>query len=288
MLNLMEKLMTMAEDEMLETTGKRAWTRVTISYIIRHAKRYAGITEYNRRSEASIIEAPSRWPAIWSEATALAILKEKKDRIARSRVRAPHRFSMCVYCVTCGQKMRALAYSVTERRDYTYRGFRCDNQQPRHKLASVQERFIVEVLRFELERLASVEDLAAIVPQAADDSDDTTAKLSEAQSRLQSLQEELERADTAFTRGLMSIDRYQAQVERVSKSAATVKATIAELEDALASIEPVEVKVMRLEEFVNSGLAMLTTDDVRLANAFFRHHVQIWVEHGKVTELRFI
>ena len=63
---------------------------------------------------------------------------------------------------------------------------------------------------------------------------------------------------------------------------------VAELEGALASIEPVEVKVMRLEEFVASGLAMLTHDDVRLANAFFRHHVQIWVEHGKVTELRFI
>lgn len=284
---------TTAITEMLNEAGHTnpsggAWTRVTVSYVIRHAKRYAGITEYHRRSEAEIIEAPSRWPAIWSEATAVAILKEKRDRAGRSRVRSPHRFSRCVYCSICGQKMRAMAFSVPARRNYQYRGFRCDNRNPRHKLANIQERFIVDVLRYELEQLSLMPDLAAVLPQEVDRSADITAQLGEAQGRLQSLQEEVERADMAFTRGLMSLDRYQSQVERITKSVTAVKATIGELQASLDSIEPAEIKVMRLEEFVREGSAMLTHEDVRLANAFFRNHIEIWVSHGKVDSLRFI
>jgi hypothetical protein len=86
----------------------------------------------------------------------------------------------------------------------------------------------------------------------------------------------------------MSIDRYQSQVERVSKSATVVKAIVTDLENALATIEPVEIRVMRLEELVSNGLDMLSHDNVRLANAFFRRHVEIWVSYGNVDEIKWL
>lgn len=262
-----------------------AWTRVTISYIIRHAKRYAGLTEYNLRSADDTIESPSRWPAIWPEETALAILKEKRERLARSRVRAPHRFSQCVYCSICNIRMRAQEYTVKARKNYVYRGYRCE---ARHPLANVMEKVIIDVLRFELTQLAKLDDLADALPTVEDNSVTIANQLSEWQGRLQRLEDELDRADTAFTKGLMTPERYDRQVERIGKEMAAVKSTIGELGAALASIEPVEAQVGRLEEFVREGEAMLTHTDVRSANAFFRHHVEIWVSMGKVDKVRFV
>jgi DNA invertase Pin-like site-specific DNA recombinase len=75
------------------------WIGASVSYVVRNALRYAGTTEYNRRSVTGreYTVAPSKWPAIWTEETARAILREKDQRwAARGRVRSPHRFSQCV------------------------------------------------------------------------------------------------------------------------------------------------------------------------------------------------
>lgn len=271
------------------------WIGPSVSYVIRNALRYAGTTEYNRRSVTGreYTVAQSKWPAVWTEETARAVLNEKHQRwAARGRVRSPHRFSQCVYCSICGRKMRAAERMIVYKKGlvgearYRYEDYRCNGV---HSYSTnIVAYKITDTLRFEIERLSMLPDLADALPKAADDSAAAIERLSEAQGRLQALQDELERADTAFTRGLMSIDRYQAQVERVSKLATTVKATIRELEDALASIEPVETRVLRLEEFVADGLAMLGHDNVRAANAFFRHHIEIWVSYGKVDEIKWI
>ena len=86
----------------------------------------------------------------------------------------------------------------------------------------------------------------------------------------------------------MSLERYQAQVERINKTLTAVQGTITELEDALANIEPIEDRVARMEDFVHGGQAMLTTEDISIANAFFRNHIEIWVSEGRVDEIKFI
>lgn len=268
------------------------WIGASVSYIVKNAKRYAGITEYNRRSvtgrEYTI--APSRWPAVWSEETARAILKEKDRRwAARGAVRSPHRFSQCVYCSICKRKMRAAERMIVYKKGlvgearYRYEDYRCNGV---HSYSTnIVAYKITDTLRFEIEQLSLLDDLADALPATSDDTAAIAEKLADAKARLQALQDELDRADTAFTRGLMSIDRYQAQVERVNKSAATVRTIIANLEATIANIEPESVRVLRLEELAQKGLDMLAHPNVRLANAFFRHHVEIWVSYGKVDRI---
>lgn len=269
--------------------GKQ-WTGTSVRYIIKNALRYAGIIEYNRRSTTGrpYTVAPSAWPPIWSEATARAILAEKSSRWG-NRVRSPHRFSQCVYCTICGEPMAAGT------RDYVWQGKRNGTRYERyvchrgqHEHHQIAAHRITAKVRDVLIGLAAMVDLRDVLPIVPDDSAPMLAELQDQRQRLTELDEELDRIDTMMARGLLDAARYERQVGRVSKERASVLATIRHIEEVTATIEPAEQRLMRLSDFVAQGVAMLTTEDVRLANAFFRRNIKVWVRGGQVERIELV
>ncbi|MCB0105175.1 MAG: hypothetical protein KDE53_04690, partial [Caldilineaceae bacterium] len=63
---------------------------------------------------------------------------------------------------------------------------------------------------------------------------------------------------------------------------------INELQTAVAEEAHSGDRLARLEELIVDGWPMLETADIPTANAFFRHHLEIWVDHGRVAEIKAI
>lgn len=99
---------------------------------------------------------------------------------------------------------------------------------------------------------------------------------------------DLDRADTAFTRGLMSLERYEAQVRRVSAEMEDARLEIERLRQALADEAERGSQRQRLDETAQVGLAMLDNPDAAAANIWLRNHVRVWIDGRRVFAIEWI
>lgn len=262
------------------------WASGNVVWIVRNVWRYAGYVELNKKSPTGLtyIKAKSKWPAILTDEEATAIQAERHRRwFARGSVHSPHRFSQCVWCEVCNSRMDAAYVSTTVKgKRYTYEVYRCSNKHPGR---SVMAWKVDDAVRASIEYLATLPDLAAYMPETADRSDALRAQLATLQERMAGFQEQLERADDAYTMGTMNANRYQRQVERIEKQMAQLTAQITDAEAMLRKEQVAGRRVDRLEEVVSSGLAMLTAEEIPTANAYFRRLLRVWVRDNNVTSV---
>lgn len=262
------------------------WASGNVVWIVRNVWRYAGYVELNKKSPTGLtyIKAKSKWPAILTDEEATAIQVERHRRwFARGSVHSPHRFSQCVWCEVCNSRMDAAYVSTTVKgKRYTYELYRCSNKHPGR---SVMAWKVDDAVRISIEYLATLPDLAAYIPETADHSEALRAQLATLQERMAGFQEQLERADDAYTMGTMNANRYQRQVERIEKQMAQLTAQITDAEAMLRKEQVAGRRVDRLEEVVSSGLAMLTAEEIPTANAYFRRLLRVWVKDNNVSSV---
>ena len=267
-------------------TGKR-WQSINVRSTIFRVWRYAGYSEVNRRSKKRpYLRAPGAWPPIVDESTALAVEQERTARIANRHIPdTPYLLSGVVWCRVCNRPLRI--HTQTRQRTSRKRQIQlqCPGEHPRRFLSYQRTMTALSAAIQYVSGLASVDELLH---------DDATAAAQIAEqiaahnTTIERHQSALHRADDAYTAGVLDIDRYRRQVERIGGQIEAERSAIAQLQQRAASAQSQAHRRTRLEELRDSGTMMLQSEDATAANAWLRTHVRIWAQDNQVVEVEFI
>lgn len=264
-----------------------AWTDSAISVILNLAWRYAGYVELNMRSKKRpYIRAKSRWPALIDEATAKAVVAERKRRqgVKRSVDRGVHRFSHVVWCRRCERRMIA-HYSIrTSRKDATNKrrieNFRCTVAGvPSHPKYQITGWYLDEAVRRAIEWIQVESNRARLLDAQTDLSPHILHQIERAKQRLAKHEDAVQRADDAYVMGAMTAERYQRQVGILEQQRAKLVEGVARLEEELEAEQIDARRGERLLAVAREGVHWLESDDIPAANAWFRRHIRIWIDN---------
>lgn len=267
------------------------WTRSAVQSILRGIWRYAGYNELNRRSKKrDYIREKSKWPALIPEEDARAVIAEMNRRYGtkRSAYRS-HRFSGLVWCQRCQAKMIAhyghyrLRSSGEKVRSEAYQCLDLEGQA-KHPKNTISNRFIEQFLRAAFTQLQDKDFRRSLLTPNQSRVSAIEAQIHKAQMRLTDNDNALQRADDAFVMGSMTPERYQRQVAKLSEQRAKMEAEITRLQDDLLVAIHDNNHEQRLEDLAANGIAMLDTDDLPTANAYFRRHIQVWINNDDEDE----
>ena len=277
--------------------GGAVWQKNSVGAILRRAWTYAGYAEYYRKRKVGYIRTRGDWTPIWDEATAERIEQEMAARAANRRIAdTPSRLTGIVICEQCGRTMWQVRNEDRSRRDswhdkrknapyhYTRRAkFYC---QPYHSGGSVGTNRVLEALTIALDDL-SRQDLSAIPDDDGDRAAQLAAQLVAHDAAIARHQAGLRRADDAFVAGVMDLDRYKAQVDKLRAMIAAEQSAKTTLQAAADAARQRGSRADMLAEVAARAPAMLTTDDTAAANAWLRRYVRVFVRDNQVTEVRF-
>lgn len=261
------------------------WCKETVAYMVQIAYRYAGQTEINRRSKSrEHVKGQSRWPSIINAERAAEI---ETERIRRKATKgAPpsiSRFAQVVWCATCGRPCGGTV-SVSKHK-YYYPIYRCRSQHPGRLIMAHR---VDVAVRAAIEYIRSIDDLQKFVPEMQDRTALLQAQMDQLTKQLIDLRGQLDRADDAFTAGIMNAERYQRQVNRVEGQISDTNEKIESLASIMLEEHRSGNRIDRLQEIANNGLAMLEHEDTQFANAWFRKHMRIWMKDNAITDIDYI
>ncbi len=94
-------------------------------------------------------------------------------------------------------------------------------------------------------------------------------------------------ADDAFVGGVMDLDRYKTQVDRLRSLIEAEESAKTTLRAAADAAKQRGSRADMLAEVAAGGPAMLTMEDTAAANAWLRRRVRVFVRDNQVTEVRF-
>ena len=277
--------------------GGAVWQKNSVGVILRRCWTYAGYAEYYRKRKTGYIRSRGTWAPLWDEATAERIENEMAARAANRRIAdTPSRLTGIVICEQCGRTMWQVRNEDRSRRDawhdkrkgqpyhYTRRAkFYC---QPNHPGGSVGTNRVLEALSIALDDL-SRRDLSAFPDDDGDQAAQLAAQLAAHDSAIAKHVAGLRRADDAFVAGVMDLDRYKAQVDRLKALIAAEESAKTTLQAAADAAQQRGSRADMLREVAARGPAMLTTEDTAAANAWLRRYVRVFVAENQVTEVRF-
>lgn len=282
-----------------QSPSGKAWTKTHLYQIIDRIWRYAGYQEFNRRPrhkslDKKYVRAKSKWPAIISEADALAVEESRQYRGGqRRRVASPHRYSGVVYCALCGDPLTAQWTFSTNRRDpsirYEREQYRCyHNGILRHKRASIPAHRIDAAVKLAIEQLqdkAARERLSQVTP-------DHTQQIQEQIDRwskmIETTNAAILRADDAYISGIMDLERYNRQVDRLKAQLVEQTKELETWHTRLAAQSFADQRPLRLEEVAQHGIEMISTDDIATARTWFHKHMRIWMQDCEIIEVEFL
>ena len=278
-------------------TGGAVWQKNSVAVILKRCWTYAGYAEYYRARKTGYIRTRGDWAPIWDEATAERIEQEMAARAANRRIAdTPSRLTGIVWCEVCRRPMWQVRNEDGEIRDtwhdkrknapyhYTRRPkFYC---QPNHPGGSVGTNRIVEALQIALDDLAA-QDLSNVPDDDTDAAAQLAAQLVAHDAAITRHAAGLRRADDAFVAGVMDLDRYKAQVDRLRAAIEAEQSAKTTLEAAADAARQRGSRADMLRQVAASGPAMLTTEDTAAANAWLRRYVRVFVRDNQVTEVRF-
>lgn len=260
------------------------WQAINVRNLLDNLLRYAGVSAINRRSrrDRPYVEAPGAWPAIIDRETLAAIEAERQYRVAnRRRSDTIYLLSGVVFCVHC--RRRLVVQNLGKR-------------QPHH-LGSIQMvcrehgglayRRVQAALRDKIASLAGA-DLDALAADAPDPFSALHEQIEALAAQLAELDAAVTRADNAYVRGLLPIERYEAQVRRLGEEIENTRRALAAQQQALAAASEQGNRRERLAETAALGLAKLDDPDVAAANAWLRAHVRVWVNGRKVQAIEWV
>jgi DNA invertase Pin-like site-specific DNA recombinase len=258
--------------------GRGDWRAINVRSILDNVRRYAGITAVNRRSRKGrpYTEAAGAWPALISADMLALIEAERRYREAnRRRVDTPYLLSGVVCCRHCGRRMIVR---------------RVSGRKPHHKdrmllvcleHGGISYRRVEAKLRVRMESLREA-DLDGMAADAVEPAAALHARQAQVGKLLTDLDAALARADSAYVRGTMTADRYEAQVERIGADAAAAHEELAQIAAALTQESESGGRRQRLEDAAALGLAKMDDPDGTAANAWLRAHVRVWVDGREV------
>lgn len=259
------------------------WTESSVQSIANNIMRYAGETWVNKNSLTGrpFVRAQLRWQAIITKSEAQAVEDEQYQRFyGRGSVSTRHRFSMCVYCVTCGARMGAqYKSSSVKKKVYPYERYICPNA---HAGKYIQAWRIDEAVAAHIDYWSQVEDIAAALPQLDDRSAILQKQADKLTKDLERHRQRLDRVDDALADGAMELDSYRRQVERIKADIARTQEELDTTNRTMLAEQRVGNRQQRIEEIIAAGRAMLNEPDIGVANAFFRRLVRVYVEAGRV------
>jgi DNA invertase Pin-like site-specific DNA recombinase len=272
--------------------GGAAWQKNSVGVILARAWTYAGYAEYYRTSKArrrDYIRAPGNWTPIVDAATAERIEAERAARAANRHIsNTPSRLTGIVVCLDCNRPMWQVRNEDGTVRD-SYTGWRRRAKfycQPAHPGGSVGTNRVLEALAVALAELA-VADLSNLPDDTAARAADLAATIAAHDAAIARHTASLRRADDAYVAGVMDLERYRAQVQRLQ---AAIEAEQSSQTQARAAADAQAQRGSRAEMLrliAASGPAMLTTPDAAAANAWLRQYVRVLVRANQVQEVRF-
>jgi hypothetical protein len=219
------------------------------------------------------------------------------DRAANRRIAdTPSRLTGIVLCDVCQKPMWQVRNEDGSRRDawhdkrknapyhYTRRPkFYC---QPNHPGGSVGTNRVMEALQIAIADLAA-QDLANIPDDDGDRAAQLAAQLAAHDAAIAKHQRGLRLADDAFVGGVMDLDRYKTQVDRLRSLIELEQSAKTTLEAAADAAKQRGSRADMLREVAASGPAMLATEDTAAANAWLRRYVRVLVRDNQVTDVVF-
>lgn len=266
------------------------WAHGNVGHILRNVWRYAAYVEINRYSERNrpYARLPGAWPAIISEETANQVEAERAMRRSTRRLaNTTYLLSSVVWCAICEKRM----VMKTQDPNKTKPGYRvmqmcCPRGSVQHPIKATSYRRILRTLRAEMDALRHA-DLDAIASTATTE-ETITEQIAMQQRAIDAVKTAIGRADAAFVNGLLDMERYRVQLDRLAVQMAAAQAELDRLKRALVEEQDRGTFRHRLDEVVELGLAMLDNPNVTEANAWLRRHVRIWVAYHKVVAIEWL
>lgn len=259
-----------------------AWTDFAVRSLLRRPWTYAGFAEVNRNSRAGrpYVRAQGNFPALISEELAKAVDLIRESGQTGPRISGKYLLSGVVWCEVCEMPM----HRYDNRPGSSSYGWRCPKRHPGGK---VTEHLALDGLREAIVEVSKhLSDLS--VNRAAKRAEREAAdRYNRISQRIEAASEQIERADDAYTSGLMDVDRYVRLVNRAKEKIAQLRA---ESDDARARLAEASISAgidVRRRGVVERGLAILDSGDTVSANAFLRMRVRVWVKDNKVSYVEF-
>ena len=259
------------------------WQPVNVRSILDNVRRYAGYSEVNRRSRRNRPHtlARGKWDPIIDEDTLARLEAERRLRRENRRiVDTPYLLSGVCYCMHCNRRMFVQNFKPQSPGSQGARQLLCKTH------GGLSYRRVLAELR---SRMASLDaaDLDNLVVDL-DPLEPTRQQIAALEAQLAASDEDLDRVDTAFARGLMTLARYEIQVRRITAETDKLRSEIARLHQVLADEAQRGSQRHRLEETAQVGLAMLDNPDTAAANIWLRNHVRIWIDGKRVFAVEWI
>ncbi len=258
-------------------SGQDFWYSGAVREIIGKAMTYAGFVEWH--SKDGYICVRGKHPAVISEARAKAILAERSERrAARRSVGSVYRYSRMCRCAICGGKICVRAGNDFKRgKNYTFERYVC-----RHHGGATLKTITAWLEKFveKLQEDAFFHEIVGV--QNADQRPIIEKEIAAHQDAIAVIEKKLLIAEDALLSGDMSKERYRLRKAEFDAQIADRQKTIAALQTALNAIPDATKRTERAQEIRDHGLAMLTTPDVRTANAWWRKRLRILVAHKRV------
>lgn len=266
--------------EHIPAPREATWGKGGLLSILSRVWTYAGFAEYNRRSrKRAYFRAKGQWPAIITEDEAKLIEAERERRgQSRRLVNTPYLLSGVVWCVDC---QRAMNINIDNNRGRLQ--LRC--QYRPHRGGWIDAKSVMAALQATIEYLNTVSiDEIAVDTQAAA-TDDLDKQESGLNAERKQIEASLSRADQAFTDGLMDIDRYRQQTQRLTARRDAVDVALRQLAEKRDAARYAGERKQRLEEVRDAAEAMINHPNQTLGNAWLRRFLRVWVSGNKVVRV---
>lgn len=271
------------------------WTKPAVVGIFNQIWRYAGIIELNRRKDSKrpYVRAKSKWPAIITEEEAQAVIDARQQRGQHRRPEGSlHRFSLLVFCGQCGRRMAGAWATVPSRHNpairYRVETFKCRSYDgyATHPHSNISGKFITEAVREAIVFTQSKINRERLAGSSHSQAERLQESIAQIETRIAKNTDALRRADDQFVDGAMDMERYKRQVVRLREQWEKLQADLAHHKRMLDQELFDSQRAERLLEVAENGLAMLETDDLAAANAWFLRHLRIEIHANTQDRIR--
>jgi len=274
----------MTERGALSPSGRSIWTPIMVTGIVDKVWKYAGFTEYNRRSKAGrpYVKAKGNWQPLIDEATANAVVAERKARaMNRQLVGTEWLLSGVCYCVTCGFPM-AIARQRPGSGDRHYDTLRCYRHTPGEYIPYKRAAAAVHAA---IAALADV-DLSQL-EQRPSNAGRIGRQVAAIKKQLEEVEAATLRADDQYVAGRMTPERYDRQLQILAERRATLESDLAAAEAERTKTGNKAEQRKRLQTAKEIGLEMLNNADMPIAqkNIWLRQLMIVWVEDNQVKQI---
>lgn len=280
----------------LTPVAGKPYTSHTVRHLVRMAWRYAGYNEINKSSpRRPYARQKGAWPPILSEDELHAVLAEREARKnARRSVARTYRLSLVCWCAACQRRMSVTSYSLRyERKDgsagvYDQVQIRCRQPHGDHNYMTVVERKILAELRAEFVRLQDRTTWHAYLDNIQPDQDAIGRQIATHEAAIARAKAAILKTDDHLIDGALDAERHRHQVKRLQARIEAAQHEITVLEERRSTLDHAARRGERLAEIATSGLRMLEHPDTKMANAWLRRHVRVWIENSEVTEIEIL